>query len=158
MKDFDKYFYDRFPASNPCSCDICINFCKRPGWWLVSEARSAISQGYAKRMMLELSPDHSFGVLSPAFKGNEGYFALQEYSNSYCTFLKNNRCTIFGKPFQPLECRFCHHDRIGSGKQCHYAIEKDWNTSKGKRLLKDWLIICDLHSSYSTLFTRVAST
>ncbi len=144
VKDAEESFYARFPASSACSCDICMNFCVRPGWWLVSEARGAIDHGYAKRMMLEFSPDASFGVLSPAFKGNEGFFALREYSNNSCTFLTGNRCAIFGEPFRPLECRFCHHDRIGSGSRCHRAIEKDWNTSKGKRLIKEWLIVCNL--------------
>jgi hypothetical protein len=146
MKHIDRYIYTQFPASSPCTCKICISFCKRPGWWLVSEARDAIVHGYANRMMLELSPNHSFGVLSPAFKGNEGYLALLEYSDNYCTFLENDRCTIFGKTFQPIECRFCHHDRIGLGKKCHYAIEKDWNSSKGKRLVNDWLFLRNLNS------------
>ena len=146
MKDGERSFYARFPASSACSCDICVNFCGRPGWWLVSEARDAIERGHGRRMMLEFSPDGSFGVLSPAFKGNEGFFALREYSGNSCTFLTGNCCAIFGETFRPLECRFCHHDRIGSGDQCHLAIEKDWNTSKGRRLVKEWLILCNLDS------------
>ncbi len=43
----------------------------RPGWWTVQEANEALHAGLGKRMMLEMSPDLSFGVLSPAFKGCE---------------------------------------------------------------------------------------
>jgi hypothetical protein len=107
--------------------------------------------------MLEFSPNYSFGVLSPAFKGNEGYFALQEYSTNYCTFYIKGNCAIFRKQFQPLECRFCHHDRIGSGVVCHHAIEKDWNTSKGKRLVNDWIHLCNIDIS-SIIPLREAST
>ena len=58
----------RFPPSKPCSCDICLGYCQRPGWWTVEEAAKAIEAGYADRMMLEMSPELTFGVLSPAFK------------------------------------------------------------------------------------------
>jgi hypothetical protein len=90
-------------------------------------------------MMLEISPEHTFGVLSPAFKGCEGNFALQEFSSNWCTFLKNNLCELHGTGYQPLECRFCHHDRIGLGIKCHNDIEKDWNTPKGRVLINKWI-------------------
>ncbi len=137
-------FYQRYPPSVPCSCKICLYFCNRPGWWLVSEARLAIENGLSQKMMLEFSPDFTFAVLSPAFKGNESYFALQLYSKNKCTFLQENRCSIYNKPFQPAECRFCHHERIGQGKKCHIEIGHDWNTKKGKRLIKSWLLLNDL--------------
>lgn len=128
----------RFKPSEPCSCHICISYCSRPGWWTVDEAKKAMEKGYAPRMMLELSPDNNFGVLAPAFKGNECNFALQVFSNNPCTFLKNGKCELFGSGFQPLECRFCHHDRQNQGYECHAEIAKDWNTPKGKRLIVTW--------------------
>ena len=137
-------FYKLFPPSEPCTCDICQFFCMRPGWWLVEEAHEAIKNEYANRMMLEFSTDLSFAVLSPAFKGNEAYFALQYFSKTGCTFFSENRCTIFLSKYQPIECRFCHHDRLGLGPQCHLKIAQDWNSSKGKRLVKHWLRICNL--------------
>ena len=94
--------------------------------------------GYGSRMMLEWAPDSSFAVLSPAFKGNEAAIALQVFSGNGCTFLEAGRCTIFAESFRPLECRFCHHDRLGQGGRCHSAIERDWNTNKGKRLIRAW--------------------
>lgn len=91
-------------------------------------------------MMLELSPDRSFGVLSPAFLGNEGDYAWREFSGNGCTFLERGLCSLFGTPFQPLECRFCHHDRVGKGDVCHRELERDWDTAKGRRLVRQWLI------------------
>lgn len=98
-----------------------------------------MQHGYGPRMMLEWAPDLSFAVLSPAFKGNEADFAFQELSRNQCTFLENGGCTIFAEPFRPLECRFCHHDRLGQGDLCHHEIERDWKTSKGTRLVRAWV-------------------
>ena len=89
-------------------------------------------------MMLELAPDRSFGVLSPAFKGCEGTFALQIYASLGCNFLKDHRCELHGTGFQPLECRFCHHDRLGQGPQCHADLENDWNSPAGRALVARW--------------------
>jgi hypothetical protein len=90
-------------------------------------------------MMLEWAPDFSFAVLAPAFQGNEGYFALEEYAGNTCTFFHNGLCDLFLTKFRPLECRFCHHTRLGLGRECHWAIERDWRTSKGRRLVTQWL-------------------
>lgn len=117
---------------------MCLGYCQRPGWWSVAEAARAIDAGYGNRMMLEMSPDRSFGVLSPAFKGCEVSFALDLYAGRGCTFLEDNRCELHGTGVQPLECRFCHHDRRGLGQQCHTDLEKDWNTPAGQRLVVRW--------------------
>lgn len=128
----------RYPPSEPCSCQVCLAFCARPGWWTVAEAARALDAGYGPRMMLEMAPNRSFGVLSPAFKGNEQNFARQIFADQKCTFLKDNLCELFGTGFQPLECRFCHHDRPGQGPVCHADIEKDWNTPAGIALVVKW--------------------
>lgn len=132
---------ERFPPSAPCSCAVCSGFCARPGWWTVAEARAALEAGLARRMMLELSPDRTFGVLSPAFRGNGGFFALQEYARGGCTFHGTGGCELFGADFRPLECRFCRHDREGEGRRCHEAIERDWRTAKGRRLVRQWAVL-----------------
>ncbi|MBN2050013.1 MAG: hypothetical protein JW760_06165 [Spirochaetales bacterium] len=106
---------------------------------MVSEAREALERGYADRMMLEVAPDSSFGVLSPAFRGNEGFFACREFSMNGCTFLTDNGCELFDRSFRPLECRYCHHSRLGTGMACHREIGREWNSSKGKRLVEYWL-------------------
>ena len=129
---------EKYPPSKPCSCDICLGYCKRPGWWTVEEAARVFEYGYANRMMLEMAPERSFGVLSPAFKGCEGDFALEQYADRGCTFLKENLCELHGTGFQPLECRFCHHDRPGMGDRCHADIEKEWNTPTGRGLVVRW--------------------
>lgn len=129
---------EQFPPSQPCSCDVCLQYCRRPGWWTVEEAANAIEAGYARRMMLEVAPELTFGVLSPAFKGNEGGVAVQLFASQGCTFLKDNLCELFGTGLQPLECRYCHHSRRGLGEQCHSAIEKDWYTKEGQALIIQW--------------------
>lgn len=129
---------EKYPPSRPCNCDICVGYCKRPGWWTVEEAARAIDAGYAKRMMLEISPEMTFGVLSPAFKGCESGIAVRIYASRGCNFLKDNLCELHGTGFQPLECRFCHHERIGLGEKCHLDIENEWNTREGQRLVIKW--------------------
>jgi hypothetical protein len=130
--------HEKYPPSEPCSCKTCVSYCKRPGWWTVKEARLALEKGFGHRMMLEIAPELTFGVLSPAFKGNEGTYAFQLFAGKGCTFLKNNLCELYGTGFQPLECRFCHHNRKGEGVKCHLDIEKEWNTESGQELVKAW--------------------
>lgn len=133
-----KRLNDKYPPSESCSCETCRRFCARPGWWTVEEASKAIRAGYGNRMMLEMSPDRSFGVLSPAFKGCEQDFAMRRLASQGCTFLKNDLCELHGTGFEPLECRFCHHDRLGSGPKCHADLEKDWDSAAGRSLILKW--------------------
>ena len=129
---------EKYPPSEACSCDVCRGYCQRPGWWTVDEADKAIRLGYASRMMLEISPERNFGVLSPAFKGNEMGCALQIFSKNGCTFFINGLCELFETGIQPLECRFCHHDRKGEGTKCHFDLENDWHTKQGLELIIKW--------------------
>jgi hypothetical protein len=89
-------------------------------------------------MMMEMAPDRSFAVLSPAFKGNEQYFAVSEHASNGCTFLNEGRCELHGTGLQPLECRYCHHTRVGQGPKCHRDIERSWNTAAGRALVVRW--------------------
>ena len=113
-------------------------FCRRPGWWTIEEAAAALEAGYANRMMLEMAPGNAFGVLSPAFTGAEQGFATQEFADRGCTFLEAGLCQLHGSGLQPLECRFCHHDRPGQGERCHRDIERQWNTAAGRALVVKW--------------------
>jgi hypothetical protein len=133
-----KSLHQRYPPSEPCACEICLSYCNRPGWWTVEEAAAAVEAGYGNRMMLEMSPERSFGVLAPAFKGCEAAYADSLYAGRGCTFLHANRCELYGTGFQPLECRFCHHERAGLGPRCHADIERQWNTSAGRALVVKW--------------------
>lgn len=90
-------------------------------------------------MMLELSPEMTFGVIAPAFRGCECNYALQEYAKNGCNFLKHGLCELHATGFEPLECRYCHHLRMGLGQKCHAEIEKDWRTPAGQRLVKTWM-------------------
>ena len=134
----NKILAEKCPPSEPCSCEICLSYCSRPGWWTVEEAALAIDSGYEGRIMLEMSPDRAFGVLSPAFNGCEVAFSSNLYSENGRTFLKDGRCELHGTRFQPLECRFCHHDRPGLGPKCHADIERSWNTAAGRALVVKW--------------------
>lgn len=131
--------YEKYPPSDPCDCSICKAYCIRPGWWTVEEASKAVKAGYSNRMMLELAPDFTFGVLSPAFKGCERYYALQEFARYGCNFLVNGLCELHGTGLQPIECRYCHHLRKGMGEKCHLDLERDWNTTAGQKLVKEWI-------------------
>jgi len=133
-----KSLLDKYPPSEPCSCDICLAYCQRPGWWTVDEATKAIRFGYANRMMLEISPERTFGVLSPAFKGCEGKLALNNYAQNGCNFLENNLCQLHSAGLMPLECQFCHHEREGLGQKCHSDIEKEWKTEIGRAQVLKW--------------------
>jgi hypothetical protein len=130
---------EQFPPSDPCSCEVCVAYCARPGWWTVKEAARAIEAGLGPRMMLELSSDRKSAVLSPAFKGNEGTYALNDHAAGGCNFLTSDRrCELWGSGLQPLECRFCHHTRRGEGPKCHRALEKDWTSRQGRALVERW--------------------
>jgi hypothetical protein len=120
-----KTLAEKYPPSQPCTCEICVSYCRRPGWWTVEEAVRAIDAGVANRMMLEMSPDQSFGVLSPAFKGCEVDFALQRYTGRGCTFLKDNRCELYGTGLQPWS--------VASAS----TIARAWD-SAAMRISKSW--------------------
>lgn len=140
--------FRKFPPSQPCDCAICLSYCRRPGWWTVHQASMALQKGLSGRMMLELSPDFGFGVLSPAFKGNENEIAVQAYAQNGCTFLQDNLCELFGSGLEPLECRFTHHARVGMGAICHQALEADWRTPEGQQLVIQWCERNDLFARY----------
>ena len=128
----------KYPPSPACSCAVCLGYCARPGWWTVEEAARALAAGFGPRMMLEIPPEQTFGVLSPAFVGCEGGLANNLAARRGCSFLKNQRCELHGSGFQPLECRFCHHDRPGLGPDCHADLERDWHTPQGQALVQLW--------------------
>lgn len=133
-----KSLREKYPPSEPCSCGICRAYCARPGWWTVEEASEAIKAGLGNRMMLELSPELDFGVLSPAFRGCEQNFAFREFARFGCNFFYNGLCELYGTGHEPLECRFCHHARLGMGEKCHADLERDWKTPQGQALVLAW--------------------
>lgn len=131
----------KYPRSEPCACEVCRAYCRRPGWWTVKQAARALEAGLGARMMLEMSPDRRRAVLSPAFKGNEGTYAFSEFAAGGCGFLTpEGACELHGTGLQPLECRFCHHDRRGDGPKCHRDLEKDWDSPSGRALVARWAV------------------
>jgi len=144
-----------YPPSEPCSCEVCLRYCMRPGWWTLHEAKRVLRTDYVHRIMLEISPERTFGVLSPAFRGCEGNFALQESSRNGCTFFVNNLCELYGTGLQPLECRFCHHDRVGQGIACHTRIEQEWDHPEGWALVDRWIKLVNFrHADYYRKISR----
>ncbi len=133
-----KSLEQRFPPSPECQCAVCVGYCARPGWWTVAQAADALEAGYGARMMLEIAPEGTFGVLSPAFRGCEGGFALQEFAHAGCTFLVDGLCQLHAAGHVPLECRYCHHERPGMGVVCHAGLEKDWRSLAGVHLVERW--------------------
>ena len=134
-----KTLREKYPPSEPCTCEICVGYCIRPGWWTVEEATQALEAGYGPRMMLEIAPELNFGVLSPAFKGCERAIATNQFAKNGCVFLNHDRCELFGTGHVPLECRFCHHERRGLGPNCHADLEKDWKSPAGQALVNQWI-------------------
>ena len=109
-------------------------------------------------MMLEVAPEWTFGVLSPAFRGCEGGFAVREFAQRGCTFLQHDKCELHGTAFQPLECRFCHHERPGLGPRCHAALEADWHSPSGRALVSRWTRQFELWEQLKALgLSRIAS-
>jgi hypothetical protein len=134
----EKTLAEKYPPSEPCSCEVCVEYCVRPGWWTVQEASTAMDAGYAKRMMLELSPERNFAVVSPAFRGCEGTFAFERYRTHGCTFHENDRCLLHDAGLKPLECRFCHHSRAGMEPACHADLERNWHSPAGHVVVAHW--------------------
>ena len=64
----NRAFIQKYPPSEPCSCDVCLAYYARHNWWADEDAIRLIDAGYGNRMMLEIAPELTFGVLSPAFK------------------------------------------------------------------------------------------
>ena len=137
-----------FPPSQGCDCEICRGYCKRPGWWTVEQAELALNKNYAHRMMMEISPEFDYAVLSPAFYGCGGLVATKQNSMNGCNFLKNGLCELHGTDLFPIECAFCHHDRVGQGIICHTYIAYDWKTLRGQKLVARWQKIVGFDKKY----------
>jgi len=138
-----EFLRQKYPPSEPCGCETCRSFCKRPGWWTVEQADLAVKNRLSGRMMLEISPELTFGVISPAFYGNERKIAQNRYAGNGCNFLKKGLCELHGTAYMPLECSYCHHSRAGTGLQCHSDIEEAWNSIPGQRLVRRWCNIVE---------------
>lgn len=151
----DEIFKKRYPPSAGCSCDVCINYCRRPGWWTVGQARRAIEKGYASRMMLEISPDFKFAVLSPAFYGCEGFIATNDGAKNGCNFLKEGMCELHDTDILPLECAFCHHERVGKGIVCHNEISTQWHTLEAQKLVARWQKIVNFEEKLEKISNKV---
>ncbi len=105
-------------------------------------------------MMMEISPDFKFAVLSPAFYGCEGFIATAEGSENGCNFLKKGLCELHDTDILPLECSFCHHERAGEGILCHNEISKQWHTLEAQKLVARWQKIVNFEEKLENFGNR----
>jgi hypothetical protein len=65
---------EKYPPSQPCACEVCLAYCRRPGWWTVEQALLVLHEGYAGRIMLEISPERTFCRPLAGFQKLRGRF------------------------------------------------------------------------------------
>lgn len=106
-------------------------------------------------MMLEISPDFKFAVLSPAFYGCEGFIATNDGAKNGCNLLKEGMCELHDTDFLPLECAFCHHERVGKGIVCHNEISDQWHTLEAQKLVARWQKIVNLEEKLEKISNKV---
>lgn len=145
-----------------CVCKECIDCChNNPGWMTPDEATKAIKAGLSNKLMRDwseprdaiLDQKENVYLLCPASKGCGGkdapetpnnVYLLSDWSKGTCELLKRNRCTIHNSGFKPAECREalpCRQpDDADDAKtrQLRYDLVVQWNTPKGKNVLKLW--------------------
>lgn len=115
---------DKYPPSEPCSCEICRSYCVRPGWWTVEEASKAIKAGYGHRMMLEIAPEMTFGVLSPAFKGCEGFMLCRSIQKTDAIFIQTAFVSFSGQVCRPLNAAIAIISEKASGRNAMRTLKR----------------------------------
>lgn len=152
-----------------CNCPRCIELCMNgPGWFTVKEAKLAIQNGYANKLMLDYYFDRDdnkkYYVLSPAIIGFEGKLYTKtddEFSIGKCVLLNDNKlCDIHNSGFKPIQCKTalpCY----ATNKKYRSSILTDlyninnilpngmgnntlgyaWDNDGGKKLIEDWKLL-----------------
>ena len=140
-------------TQDSCACTQCRALCEFiPGWMMPEEARRAIAEGLAHRLMLcwyTGGGQKRIYVLSPAVAGYEGKIGPQavmsgkDWKRGTCTFYKNQRCEIHASGFKPLECRLALSCDVAIGRQADDAhkqeIPRAWDSWRSRRIIKRWL-------------------
>jgi len=146
----------KLKPSEPCTCEVCVGMCKRPGWPTPEEAARLMDAGLADRLMLDYwvgEPD--IEVICPANPGYEGAHAWEPSGFvdalcligsgfgrdnpllSGCTFFKNGLCEIHESGAKPIECRVGHHD-AAIPKGSHEQVAQLWTTDEAKAVVARW--------------------
>ena len=138
-----------------CHCDKCVGPCMTtPGWMLPSEAKKAIENGFANRLMRdwwepssELGNDDRIYVLAPASLGNEGQDADEmpdslwgalSWCHGRCTFLnRENKCELHNTEFKPNECRTASVCGKQNGTS-RVELARLWNSDEGRSVIALW--------------------
>jgi Fe-S-cluster containining protein len=135
-----------YKDSEPCDCKECVGACDdNPGWPTPAEAASLIEQGYAEKLMLDWWEDvEDIFLLCPASKGCEGDLAKEMrhfdffFKKGRCSLLdENNKCSIYGKPGRPIECRVMRHD-VNNPSGLHMEVALAWDSEEGRAVLEQW--------------------
>lgn len=136
-----------------CDCDRCRQLCTRnPGWFTPAEARAAIDEGYADRMMRDwLEPCEEVGntmriyVLAPAAYGYEGGDAREmsffdfDFHKGWCVLQHNGLCEIHDTMFKPIQCRTAFGcDRDSDAFVDNYDVARLWDTDEGRDVVAAW--------------------
>jgi Fe-S-cluster containining protein len=139
-----------------CTCETCISYCRRPGWFTPEEAQMAIASGYGKLLMLDYwvssGDKEDIFLLCPANPGYErqsapevslltmALYAAVGTSNplySGCTMLStDNRCGIHA--IKPLECKVAHHAFPDASTGLHEEIAMLWDNDAAQLIVNQW--------------------
>lgn len=138
----------KWPATEDCSCDECVGYCERPGWFLPDEVRVAAEYlGLSLREMFERylvvdwwgggsDIDHHVGILAPGKPSETGRVASIGFVRGEgCVFLnEDGKCSIHA--VKPHECRLAHHVVVHAGNS-HLEIARVWDGEEGRALIRE---------------------
>lgn len=147
-----KQIRKKWPATLPCSCDRCVSYCQRPGWFLPDEIRSlaahlglTVKELFDQYLVVDwwggtgkegIPEGTDIGILSPGKPHEHGQLASLGFGvhPADCIFLKEGKCSIHA--VKPQECRNARHD-VEPAKGQHVAIAKAWQREEGRELLRE---------------------
>ncbi len=138
---------DIYTDAEPCDCGSCADMCREhPGWPTPAEAALLLDAGHAYRMMLDWwEGDAPIYIVCPASDGYGGEKAPElgwfQTSRGPCVLLNaaRTRCSIYGQPGRPIECRHARHDRTSpADRRIHHDVAMAWDTDEGRAVVRRW--------------------
>jgi len=138
---------DIYTDAEPCDCGACADMCRaNPGWPTPAEAALLLDAGHAYRMMLDWwEGDSPIYIVCPASDGYGGEKAPElgwfQTSKGPCVLLNaaRTRCSIYGQPGRPIECRHARHDRTSpADRRIHHDVAMAWDTDEGRAVVRRW--------------------
>jgi len=127
------------PVDTPsCSCDICVNMCKRrPCWPSPQEAKAIIDAGFSNRLWLDWWLGASIiYVIGPAAKGQEENKVVS-WPAGECTFLTSEGlCELHNLELKPIEARKADHRK--QDPSLHQKVAMLWDSLEGRQVVEQW--------------------